>query len=126
MGAIFKLDHANIMAFVTSRSHGAPRVRRHDLAGFLDALAYDARRYLITEPAFEPWPEEIAEVASHAASRLRETRDFGYRETRYPAWLSNASWKSCARNFPTMRCSHLLSVPAKACARPPSRLLARG
>ena len=81
MGAIFKLDHANIMAFVTSRSHGAPRVRRHDLTEFLDALADDARRYLIPEPAFEPWPEEIAEVASRAASRLRETRDFGDRET---------------------------------------------
>lgn len=81
MGAYFKLDHANIMAFVTSRSHGAPRVRRHDLAEFLDALAHDARRYLIPEPAFEPWPEEIAEVASRAASRLRETRDFDDRET---------------------------------------------
>ena len=81
MGAFFKLDHANIMAFVTSRSHGAPRVRRDDLAEFLDALAHDARRYLIPEPAFEPWPEEIAEVAARAASRLRETHEFGDRET---------------------------------------------
>lgn len=81
MGAIFKLDHANIMAFVTSRSHGAPRVRRHDLAEFLDALAHDARRFLIPEPGFEPWPEEIAKVASRAASRLRETREYSGRET---------------------------------------------
>ena len=68
MGAFFKLDHANIMAFVTSRSYGAPRVRRRDLEEFLDSLAYDARRYLITEPAFEPWPEEIAIVASRYAN----------------------------------------------------------
>lgn len=81
MGAYFKLDHANIMAYVTTRSYGAPRVRRRDLSEFLDALTYEARRYLIPEPAFEPWPEEIAEVASRAASRLRETRDFGERET---------------------------------------------
>ena len=44
MGAFFKLDHANIMAYVTSRSYGAPRVRRRDLSEFLDALAFDARR----------------------------------------------------------------------------------
>jgi UDP-2,3-diacylglucosamine pyrophosphatase LpxH len=81
VGAFFKLDHANIMAFVTSRSYGAPRVRRRDLEEFLDSLAYDARRYLITESAFEPWPEEIAKVASRAASQLRETRDLGDRET---------------------------------------------
>ncbi|MET3118849.1 UDP-2,3-diacylglucosamine pyrophosphatase LpxH [Undibacterium sp. GrIS 1.8] len=81
MGAIFRLNHANIMAFVTSRSQGAPRVRRGDLIEFLEALTYDARRYLISEPAFESWPEEIAEVASRAASRLRETHDFGDRET---------------------------------------------
>lgn len=81
MGAFFRLDHANIMAYVTSRSYGAPRVRRRDLGEFLDALAFDARRYLIPESAFEPWPEEIAEVASRAATQLRETRDFGDRET---------------------------------------------
>ena len=34
MGALFKLDHANIMAFVTSRSHGAPRVRRDEPGAF--------------------------------------------------------------------------------------------
>ena len=60
MGAIFKLDHANIVAFVTSRSHGAPRVRRHDLAEVLDALADDARRYLIPEPAFFLMPASIS------------------------------------------------------------------
>jgi UDP-2,3-diacylglucosamine pyrophosphatase LpxH len=81
VGAFFKLDHANIMAYVTSRSYGAPRVRRRDLGEFLDALAHEARRYLIPEPAFEPWPEEIAEVASRAASQLREARGFGDRET---------------------------------------------
>lgn len=81
MGAFFKLDHANIMAYVTSRSYGAPRVRRRDLSEFLDALAFDARRYLIPERDFESWPEEIAEMASRAATQLRETRDFGDRET---------------------------------------------
>ncbi len=81
MGAFFRLDHANIMAYVTSRSFGAPRVRRRDLSEFLDALAHEARRYLIPEPAFEPWPEQIAEVAARAASQLRETREFGDRET---------------------------------------------
>lgn len=81
MGAFFRLDHANIMAYVTSRSYGAPRVARHDLAEFLYALAYEARRFLISEPDFEPWPEEIAKVASKAASQLSEIRDFGDRET---------------------------------------------
>lgn len=81
MGAFFKLDHANVMAYLTSRAYGAPRVRRSDLSEFLDALAYEAHRYLIPEPAFEPWPEEIAKVAAKAAARLHETRDFGERET---------------------------------------------
>ncbi len=81
MGAVFSLDHANIMAYMTSRSYGAPRVRRRDLGEFLDALAYDARRYLIPEPGFEPWPEEIAQVSLRAATQLRKARDFGDRET---------------------------------------------
>lgn len=31
MGAYFKLEHANIVAYVTSRSYGVPRIRRLDL-----------------------------------------------------------------------------------------------
>ena len=55
MGTIFKLEHANIMAFGTSRSHGAPRVRKLDLSEFLEALVYDGERYLIPERDFGPW-----------------------------------------------------------------------
>jgi hypothetical protein len=73
MGAIFKLEHANIMAYVTSRSFGPPRVLRRDLAGFLDVLAHEAERYLIPERGFEPWPEQIAAVARESLGRLRET-----------------------------------------------------
>ena len=75
MGAIFKLDHANIMAYVTSRSYAAPRVRRRDLSEFLDSLRYEARRYLISEDGFDRWPDEIAEVAGRAGSQLRERPD---------------------------------------------------
>jgi len=81
MGAFFKLDYANIMAYVTSKLYGAPRVRRRDLGEFLDALACEARRYLIPESNFDGWPDGIAQVASRAASQLRETSDFGERET---------------------------------------------
>lgn len=72
MGAIFKLEHANIMAYVTSRSYAPPRVLRQHLGEFLDVLSYDAERYLIPERGFEPWPTEIAAIAREAASRLRE------------------------------------------------------
>jgi hypothetical protein len=81
MGAKFKLEHANIMAYVTSRSYAAPRVSRHDLSEFLDAFAYQARRYLIPERDFEPWPDEIAEVARRAGSDLRKTQEICKRET---------------------------------------------
>jgi hypothetical protein len=72
MGAVFHLEHANIMAFVTSTSHGAPRLQRRALSDFLDALAHNSGSYLIAEPHFEPWPEQIAKVAARAASELRE------------------------------------------------------
>jgi hypothetical protein len=73
MGAVFKLEHANIMAYVTSRSYAPPRILRQDLHEFLDALSYDAERYLIPEAGFEPWPTQIASVAREAASMLRES-----------------------------------------------------
>lgn len=72
MGAIFKLEHANIMAYVASRSYAPPRVLRQHLGEFLDVLSYEAERYLIPERGFEPWPTEIATLAREAASRLRE------------------------------------------------------
>lgn len=72
MGAIFKLEHANIMAYVTSRSYAPPRVLRQHLGEFLDVLSYEAKRYLIPERGFEPWPAEMAAIAREAASRLRE------------------------------------------------------
>lgn len=75
MGAIFKLEHANMMAYVTSRSFGPPRVRREDLKDFLEVLAHSAREYLIPEPGFEPWPEKVGSVAQQALDRLVETRD---------------------------------------------------
>lgn len=73
MGAIFKLEHANIMAYVTSRSYAPPRVLRQHLSEFLDVLSYDAERYLIPERKFEPWRTQIAAVAREAASMLRES-----------------------------------------------------
>lgn len=74
MGAMFKLGHANIMAYVTSRSYAPPRVLRQHLVEFLDVLSYDAERYLIPERGFEPWPTQIAAIAREAASRMRESR----------------------------------------------------
>lgn len=73
MGAIFKLEHANIMAYVTSRSYAPPRVLRQNLGEFLDVLSYEAERYLIPERHFEPWPTQIAAIAREAASRLYES-----------------------------------------------------
>lgn len=85
MGARFQLEHANIVAYVTSRSYGAPRVRERDLSEFLDAFRYEARRWLIPERGFEPWPEQIAEIASNARSRLSRLRESDDREVLAPA-----------------------------------------
>lgn len=85
MGAMFRLEHANIMAFVTSRSHGAPRVRVDDLSDFLEAFKYDARRWLIPERGFEPWPERVAEIASKARARLHQLRGSTDREVLHPS-----------------------------------------
>lgn len=74
MGAIFKLEHANIMMYVTSRSYAPPRVLRQHLVEFLDVLSYETERYLIPERGFEPWPTQIAVIAREAASRMRESR----------------------------------------------------
>src|SRR5262249_3566869 len=80
MGAKFRFEHANIMAFVTSRSYGAPRVRKSDLVNFLDAFSDDVRRWLIPERDFEPWPEQIAKIAARASSLLGEMREIAHQE----------------------------------------------
>ena len=71
MGAYFKLGHANIMAFVTSRSRGAP-----EFAVTTSPISRHVRprheAYAVPEPAFEPSPEEISRSCSRATSRLRE------------------------------------------------------
>ncbi|SDI08581.1 metallophosphoesterase [Nitrosomonas sp. Nm132] len=72
MGAIFKLEHANIMAYVTSRSYAPPRVLRQHLEEFLHVLSYDAEHYLIPEHGYEPWPTEIAAIARNATAQLYE------------------------------------------------------
>jgi UDP-2,3-diacylglucosamine pyrophosphatase LpxH len=74
MGATFRLEHANIMAYVTSRSYGAPRVRRRDLAEFLDAFKNEPKKWLVALNGFDYQIERIAEVASHASSRLHKIR----------------------------------------------------
>lgn len=89
MGAMFRLEHANIMAYVTSRSYGAPRVRERDLSEFLDAFKYDARRWLIPERGFEPWPEQVAEIARKASSRLRQMHDSFEREVLTPSTVGS-------------------------------------
>jgi hypothetical protein len=72
MGARFELRHANLMAYVTSRSYGAPRSQRQDLHDFLFALRYQAREFLIPERGFEPWPEYVSEIAGRALEKLGE------------------------------------------------------
>jgi len=74
MGAIFKLEHANIMAYATSRSSGAPRVLRRHLHEYLEVLAYNPREYLVPERGFDRWPEEVAETARKALTLLEEVR----------------------------------------------------
>lgn len=77
MGAVFQIEHANIMAYVTSGSCAAPRVNKADLTGFLEALAYNARDILISERGHENWPYEIANIAKNSLSRLSETQQEG-------------------------------------------------
>ena len=73
VGARFELRHANLMAYVTSRSFGAPRTARGDLHDFLFALKYEPRKFLIPERGFEPWPEYVSEIAGDALSKLENT-----------------------------------------------------
>lgn len=73
MGAVFKLEHANIMAYVTSRSLGPPRVLRQDLTEFLQLLAYQTELFLIPERGLEPWAQQIATVARESLASLRES-----------------------------------------------------
>lgn len=72
MGAVFELEHANIMAYLTTRSYGPPRVLRKDLVGFLRMLELQAEHYLIPERGFESWPEQISSMAHEALSRLEK------------------------------------------------------
>lgn len=79
MGARFRLEHANIVAYITSRSYGAPRVLRQDLVDFLQAFAFEADGRLISEPfpEREPWAETIEKVARQALDRLSEIPGVG-------------------------------------------------
>lgn len=70
MGARFRLEHANIMGYITSPNGSAPRVRRASLREFLDMLVHSAREYLIPERGFEEWPEQISAVAREGLERL--------------------------------------------------------
>ena len=74
MGAIFRLEHGNIMAYLTSRSFAAPRVRRQDLGEFLDVFVDNPERYLIPERGFEPWPDYVSEIAKRARLKLDESQ----------------------------------------------------
>ena len=80
MGARFELRHANLMAYVTSRSFGAPRTARGDLHDFLFALKYEPQRFLIPERGFEPWPEYISEIASEALAKMEQSNQTGQDE----------------------------------------------
>ena len=73
MGARFKLRHANLMAYVTSRSYGAPRSQWDDLQGFLVALRDEARKFLIPERDFEPWSEYVSDIAARAIEKLESS-----------------------------------------------------
>ena len=75
MGAVFKLEHTNIMAYVTSRTDAPPRVPRRHLSEFLNVMAYESERYLIPEPGFEEWSHKISAIAQHASTRLEEIAD---------------------------------------------------
>ena len=72
MGAYFKLEHANTMAYVTSSATTPPRVRREDLWDFLCVLAYEAKNYLIPEEGSGSWSDEISEAARRALTLFRD------------------------------------------------------
>lgn len=74
MGAIFKLEHANIMAYITSRSCSTPCVLREHLGGFLGALSDNSKRLLISEfrPGALNWRFKVAEIANRALNQLQE------------------------------------------------------
>ncbi len=84
MGAQFRLEHANIMAYVTSRSGAAPRLLRQDLQEYLQVIAYNPREYLIPERHFEDWPDQISAAARGALELLGDASH----ETIAPAILS--------------------------------------
>lgn len=75
MGAQFRLEHANIMAYVTSWASAPPRLLRDDLREFLLMLAYNPREYLIPERHFENWPDEISTVARTALEQVGDQRE---------------------------------------------------
>jgi Calcineurin-like phosphoesterase len=73
LGAIFKIEHGNIVNFLTSRAYAPPRVLKQHLFEFLEMLSYQAEQYLIPERGFEPWPKDIAALARETLSNLEET-----------------------------------------------------
>ena len=70
MGAVFKLHHANLMAYLTSSSP-APRTSLETLREFLEVLCY-GHDYLISEMSSSDWELRIRENARHALQMLEE------------------------------------------------------
>ena len=72
MGAVFRFEQANIVAYLTSHSIAAPRTNRDDLVLFLEAFAERATDYLFAEVESGDWPERISTIARNALAQLVE------------------------------------------------------
>ena len=77
MGARFELRHANLMAYVTSRSFGAPRTARGDLHDFLFALEYEPKRFLISGSGSKFGLVYLSQVAGDALTKMERSSQEG-------------------------------------------------
>lgn len=80
MGAIFKLEHGNIMAYLTSRSFAAPRVRQNDLVDFLQSFIDTPGRHILFEKGHDRWPYRVADLAERALEKFRELESSSTRD----------------------------------------------
>lgn len=79
MGAIFALEHANIISYITSKSTNLPPAfLRINLLDFLEAFAHnedliDGNKTLLSSEEYSEWPKKISEIANRAFNDLNES-----------------------------------------------------
>ncbi|MBK7392129.1 MAG: hypothetical protein IPI64_02370 [Chloracidobacterium sp.] len=75
MGALFALEHANIVSYITSKNRELPPpFARQDLENFLMAFAWSYDGSLFSSQEYSEWPEKIGGIAGHALDFLYSQR----------------------------------------------------